>query len=140
MLNETIILIIAYFGVFIGKYLYVVAEEEVKVGKRNLVIFQNIMFIFALVWFLFLMRENLLLAIPIVLGLLILGDMLKNFYVILGFLLGIDFNFVLSVLIFICGLPTGSLMMNKDATHVFRKTWLFLLFGLLGLIASKFLF
>lgn len=122
--------IIAYSGILFGLLLGKIAKEELKPGKRFFLLMQNILFIMFLVLFLFFFLNNKILIIMGILIIIIIifksikqnfGVILKKsinpyyvyiIYGILIFLVQIKLNefFVLLTIIFVYGLPTGSLV------------------------------
>ncbi|MBS3098062.1 hypothetical protein J4209_04685 [Candidatus Woesearchaeota archaeon] len=115
--------ILSFSALFLGFSLALAAKEELKPGKKYFVLSQNIILALILVFLLYFKKVSLILSIIIVIAVLLslfYFDKIKNKYTIYP-LLGIIFYlsskninlFVIeSALIFLYGLPTGTLLTN----------------------------
>ncbi len=125
MLEKIILTAIALSGIFFGFLLTFIAPEELKAGKKYFLILKRLIFvsvIFVNIYFLYLQKEMVNLIIITVVGsiLLFFDFMIKErYYQIFNYIyfLGIVylFNTGISIhlmysLIFIYGLPTGTLL------------------------------
>ena len=135
MFTELLALLVSYSGVFIGRLLKDIAKEEVRDGKKNLSLLQSILFILTLILFFYSVSGSALYRIGLAILFAVIIYLLKNNYAILGIMFGLLPNTVLSVLIFLYGFPTGSLMggSHKD---VFKKTTIYLVLAVVTYIVT----
>ncbi len=131
MLSEILAFIVVYLGFFVGYYLSRIAKEEVAVGRRNLIIFQKTISFVILVWFLANSTISLLFKLILTAIFIINEIAIRNDYLLPGIVFGIMPDYALSSLIFIYGLPTGSLLMKDKIKMIFRKTIWFVVFVVL---------
>lgn len=134
MITELISLIVSYLGIFIGKLLSKIAKEEIIPGKKNLEVFQTMLFTLILVLFFNLIKMNLTSKIIIAIVLVVIELIFRNQNALVGLLLGLEPTFLMSATVFLYGFPTGSLMHKDNYAKIFKKTVIFLIFGLIGLI------
>mgnify|MGYP001582781392 CR=1 FL=1 len=123
--------IIAFVGVFIGVLLKKIAQEEIKFGKfggRYFIWMKRIILVLLIIFMLYSSGSYLYLLLGLVIG-LILGIFL-NEYLFLGLSMAAGFpdrNMLLvsSSLIFLYGLPYGSLFRKMRLNHILIITLLF---------------
>lgn len=134
MIIETISLIISYLGIFVGKLLSKIAKEEIIPGKKNLELFQTILFTLILVLFFNLVKMNMTAKIIIAAVLVAIELLFRNENALVGLMLGLEPTFLMCAAAFLYGFPTGSLMHRDNYVRIFRKTVIYLIFGLIGLL------
>jgi hypothetical protein len=120
-------LIIALLGLGVGILLALMTKEELKVGRKYFVFVRNVLFGFIeLIILLFFIQQKLWLALIIIsiifILVIILEFILKSKYLrLLPFIIFISayflnsdtsFHFILTILIFLYSLPTGTLLYN----------------------------
>ena len=144
ILNYALIAVIASLGIISGRILARVAKEEIKPGTKYLLILQKALFCLATALLMYFNRTN---AHYIWIGALVIFAYLSWFKkipsyavsVILGILLylaSLTENFVLiSSVIFLHGLPQGSLIKSKKETAL--STILLLIVALLLFLVGK---
>ncbi|HME86915.1 MAG TPA: hypothetical protein VKE88_00720 [Candidatus Nanoarchaeia archaeon] len=140
MLTELSILIVSYIGIFVGSYLYSVAGQEVIDNKKEIYFFQQLLGIGIAISFLMMLpttTANKLIAAALLATIVYFTE---EYYPLTGLLVGLNPTFLVSSLVFLYGFPRGSLLHNRAYKNVFKKTYLFLILGVLGLILRKFLF
>ena len=139
-LNYFLAAIIAYLGLLLGVILIKLAPEEQTPGKKYFVLLKKILFILILASFLFFYKINFILSIMILIIVLIISkktNLSKSH--LIYFILGIIFYFsyfskifdlfiIESILIFLYGIPTASLILKKkNYFDIFvRNLWFFL--------------
>ncbi len=140
MFTEILALIVSYLGVFVGYGLSNIAKEEVKHGQDNLLKLQKLIGVLAAVWIFYsnFPFTNIIIPLVSVLSLISLFYIPKYNYATLGLLFGVNPDFVTSGLLFIYGFPTGSLMFRDDYFKIIKKTWLYLLLGVIGLLIRNY--
>ncbi len=119
-LNYTIVSIISFLGLFVGMLLAFVSPEEMKPGEKYFKIMKGILFIVIgvvmvyLTWY-----NNLLFFITAIVFLVFYIKFLDShwLYLALGIYIGLGFHIqkffiVIACLVFICGLPIGSLFVS----------------------------
>jgi len=132
--------LISYLGLLLGIILIVLAPEEQKPGKKYFIILKKILFLTIILFLLLFYNINLILSLAL-LALLVLLLNKRNFLennAIVYFLLGILFFlsskitnlFVIeSILIFMYGIPTASLIFNiKKKNYYETLIWNILFF------------
>jgi hypothetical protein len=148
LLQYIILGVIIYSGLFAGKMLALIAPEELRPGKRNLILFQKGLYILVLVAFLFVIDSIIArIIILILLGYFvirirssILHD--NNYYLLyttLGVFLGLSsWNFIIypAFLSFLLGLPTASLN-DKKSFGVYVKLFLVFFLFYIGCILIR---
>ena len=140
MLTELSLIIVSYLGIFIGSYLYKVAGQEVVDNKEEIFYFQQILGMAAYVCF------AVFLPVPIAEKLIAaalvatLGYFMEDHYPLAGLMVGINPTFLVSSLVFLYGFPHGSLLHTRSFPSVLKKTYMFLLLGIIGLIIKEFFF
>lgn len=139
-LNYFLASIIAYLGLLLGVILIKFAPEEQKPGKQYFILLKKILFILILASFLFFYKINFILSIMILIIVLIISkktNLSKSH--LIYFILGIIFYFsyfskifdlfiIESILMFLYGIPTASLILKKkNYFDIFvRNLWFFL--------------
>jgi len=139
MLIEIIALIISYFGVFVGFELSKIAKEEVIAGKKNLASLEWALRLFILIMFFALTDFGLLSFVLIMVLIVIIESIFKDNYSWLGLLFGLNPDFLIGSLIFVYGLPRGSLMLEKSYLSILKKTIVFVIIGVIVLFVRKYL-
>lgn len=124
MLTTLIITLLVYFGWVGGKILARIAPEELAAGKKYFLGLRKILLFFLALTLLFpLLRGNPMWIVPFLLGMAV-GFFLQSSYLFLGcalitsWLVSQDLFFMSAVLIFLYGLPYGSM----------EKSWMKTLF------------
>ena len=126
-INYLIISLISFFGLILGIILVLIAPEEQKTGKKYFILLQDLFFILSITLFLSFFRVNIIFIFFVMLLFIIIRLKIKirnNFkkaelmYLILAFIFflslrNIDLFLIESVLIFLFGMPTGSLLFSK---------------------------
>lgn len=123
MFWQIFIPIVAFLGLILGILLAKISPEEMKPGKKYFIIFRNVLLpIISIILFYF-SNYNILFFIV---G-LIIGYFIKLDYFYFGLVLAFAFYvskeilFILASLIFIYGLPTGTLLEKKIKPKQFLK-------------------
>jgi len=125
ILNYSLTATISYIGLFIGFFLATIAKEEMKQGKKYFLILQKIILISTFLFLLIYLRLNNILTVIVLIAILI--PLLKTekkidtspyIYMILAVILYLsskipELLIIESSLIFLYGLPTGSLLTGK---------------------------
>ena len=117
LINYTLLTIVTYIGIFCGVVLSFISPEELKPGRRYFLIMQKILlFLMSISLFYHITFINIILSLTIVLFAIIQKN---SFIAYLLFAIIIFINVqnialvtIISVLIFLYGLPTGSLLSN----------------------------
>ena len=127
-LNYSLTALICYIGLFVGFFLAIIAKEELKAGKKYFLFLQKIILLLIFVFLLVFIKLNYILVL-LILGLIVVYvaknyfkdkiDDVFYFYIILSiifYLSSKELNLFIieSSLIFLYGLPTGSLLMRKS--------------------------
>ena len=123
LINYTLLTIVTYIGIFCGVVLSFISPEELKPGKRYFLIMQKILlFLMSISLFYHITFINIILSLTIVLFAIIQKN---SFIAYLLFAIIIFINVqnialvtIISVLIFLYGLPTGSLLSNTKKKTV----------------------
>lgn len=136
MLIEVLALVISYCGIFVGYGLSKVAPEEVKASIKNLISVQNILFFIALAWFFFIVEFSILGKVIVAIILIALETFLQRRYALLGIMFGLSPDFITSSIVFLYGLPAGSLLYKKTVTDILKENNLYVLFGVAALIVK----
>lgn len=128
LLNYFLASILVFLGLFVGVIVAFIAKEELKPGKYYFIFLQRAFFS-AAVGFIFLFN-NIPITISIIISLLILFLVYKTkmniflSYLILAFLFNAAFRNTLSAfvvvasLIFLYGIPTGSLLVYENRNKI----------------------
>lgn len=123
ILNYILATLITFSGLFVGLILAIIAKEELKPGKPYLILLQNL--VFSLIIFFLLFFNNLAIWLAILMALLTFIFLLKSkinpiaTYLFLALIFNAALRSLLKVfvleaaLIFIYGIPTGSLLTYK---------------------------
>lgn len=125
LLNYSLAAIISYMGLFIGFFLAIIAKEELREGKKYFIYLQKIILLLIFVFLLIYLRLNNILTVIVLIAILI--PLLKTektlntspyIYPILAVILylsskTLNLFIIESSLIFLYGLPTGSLLTGK---------------------------
>jgi len=133
-INYFLASLISFFGLILGIILILIALEEQKPGKKYFIYLQNLFFILAIFFYLFYLKINLFIVFLIISLLIIyflkikIKDNFKksqNMYVFLAIIFFFslkDGNLFLieAVLIFLFGVPTGSLLFDKKKKNYFK--------------------
>ena len=138
MINEILALIVSYLGVFVGVGLKQIAKKEVETGKKNLILIQFILFVLTIILFFYLIKTNIWYKLSAAIVLMIIIYITKNNYAVLGAIFGLEPSFLISMLIFLYGFPTGSLT-KDNYIKTAKKTWIYLVLGVICLIIRKYL-
>lgn len=139
MLVELFALLISYLGVFAGYALSRVAKKEVASGKKFLGFLQNILFLSVLIWFFSSINISILYRIVLAIVFVLLQIAFKNDYVVLGLVFGLQPTFITSILIFLYGFPKGSLLYKEKLSSIVKKTLIYIVVGIIGLLLRKYL-
>lgn len=124
-------LMVSFLGVLIGAVLNFIAKEEIKAGKRYFILLKKILLILMVIVFINYLKLNIFLRILLYLLLIILLSLRDSksyfIYPALGFLFyfsSLDKNLLLtqSSLIFIYGLPCGTLFVEKEKKMLMALT------------------
>lgn len=128
LINEILMLLFSLIGIFVGIALTFIAPEELKTGNKYFIIFRRSLFILIslLIGFYFFQAQQFLYLSLFVLlaGILFFLDfkLKNNWNYVSHYLLflmsyflnqNINFHLILVSLIFLYGLPTGTLLMVK---------------------------
>ena len=123
ILNYVLATLITFSGIFVGFILAIITKEELEPGKGYFVLLQNLTF--SLIIFFLLFFNNLVIWLAILIALLTFIFLLKSkinsiaIYIFLAFIFNAALRNLLSMfvleasLIFIYGIPTGSLLTYK---------------------------
>lgn len=126
LLNYSLATIIAYLGLFIGFLLAIIAKEEIKPGKKYFIFLQKIILLLIFISLLIFIDLNYLLVLLISAFIVIyLSKTKKEFnklpyiYILLSIIFylsskKLNLFIIESSLIFLYGLPTGSLLTKKS--------------------------
>ncbi len=104
-------IILAFFGLISGIILANYTKEELKTGKKYFVIIYKTILIVAILYALFLASINIYLFGVIVGAISFI--FLRNIYFYLGLLIFSTFNLYMFYLVFLFGIPYGSLIYSK---------------------------
>ena len=125
LLNQTLVLLFSLTGIIFGLILAFIAPEELKIGKKYFLLLKRIIFvlIFFLINYYLYLAENYYLLIPftiLAVVLFIIGFVQKKpIYELFNYLIFVvpyffvtdnQFKLLLATLIFLYGLPTGTLL------------------------------
>ena len=122
ILNYSLAALIAYTGLFIGFMLAIMAKEEIKPGKKYFIILQRITLLLIFI-FLFILIFDFLLLLIITLVYILKKKINFNespyVYIILAVIFylsskNLNLFIIESSLIFLYGLPTGTLLTKKS--------------------------
>lgn len=137
-------LLVSLLGLLLGFVLAYLACEEVLAGLKKILIFKTIVHFLIIIVIFYSLRGNLLLAILLLIVSLVLFlltiSMQKSILEIMNYILftaayiilqivtdlpanNLSYNLLLLSLIFIYGLPTGSLLWETITTMKKRKIW-----------------
>lgn len=126
LLNYSLTAIISYIGLFVGFILAIIAKEEIKPGKKYFIFLQKLILLLIFIFLLVFIKLNYILVLLILVFIVIyLLKTKKEFnespyiYIVLSVVFYLSLKilslFVIeSSLIFIYGLPTGSLLTKKS--------------------------
>ena len=132
--------IIAYLGLLLGVILIKLSPEEQKPGKKYFILLKQILFVLILIPLLYYFKINLILSVvllSIVIALIIKRKVKFERNTIIYFILAIifylssripDLLIIESVLIFLYGIPTSSLILKKNnyLKIFFNNLWFFI--------------
>ena len=122
VLNYLLALVFSFSGIFIGMFLGYIAKEELKPGKQYFLWMQNIVLILSVIFVLYSFHFNVVLfvitGLVITLGIINFNPNGIMGYVFLAILIFLSIGntnlFILtSSMVFLYGLPTGSLFLIR---------------------------
>ena len=134
-LNYSLTALVSYIGLFLGFALALIAKEEIKPGKKNLIFLQKIILLL-IFGFLLILFEQMYLSILVLLMFISLSlwkkyskkefNELPYIYILFGMVFYLSSKrlnlFVIeSSLIFLYGLPVGSLLTTKNKKETVVK-------------------
>lgn len=144
ILQYVILGVIVYSGLFAGKLLCMIAPEELKPGRKNLVFFQKLLFFLIFVVFGFLINNTIVRIVIILVMLYFLYDLKRHvlynnniymIYTFIGLFMGLTplTQQIIYALFpsFLIGLPTYSLR-NDDNLKVYLKAFIVFFVFLIG--------
>ena len=145
-LTYLLALIITFFGIFLGSLLVLMAPEEQKPGKKYFIWFRDILLL--LVVFFLLYFNNLSLSFGFVFVLIVISLLVYfkgNSYIVYLLFAAvlylsskeISFFIIEASLIFLYGLPTGSLLMDYKRK---KKSFLKIFYYLYYIVIASLLF
>jgi len=147
LLNYSLTAVISYLGLFVGFILALMAKEEMKDGRKYFLFLQKVILLLVFVFLLVFIDLNYILVLLMLAFIVVYLLKRKNKLVYIYILLGVIFHlsskmlnlFVIeSSLIFLYGIPTGSLLMKKDKKEtligILKNVWFFLVAMVLFLI------
>jgi hypothetical protein len=116
LINSLLVSLLAYFGVVVGLFIATMTKLEVRQGHKLLEMLKQVLIFIIIGVFLYYSRNDLLfLGLGIILGLL-LGYSFKYLYFYLGIAMSLSFlifqDLLIGIVIFLVGLPSGSLISN----------------------------
>ncbi|MBI2667394.1 hypothetical protein HYX17_01330 [Candidatus Woesearchaeota archaeon] len=124
IINDALLYFFSYFGILIGIFIAGMAKEEIKQGHTLLLILKQILILIIIGISLYYLDDNIsLFLVGLAFGLL-LGYFFREIYFYLGIAMASSFlvlhELVISSLIFLVGLPHGSLMLHlkKKDLHI----------------------
>jgi len=142
-INYSLAAVIAYLGLFSGFILALIAKEELKEAKKYLIFFQKITLLFIFIFLLVFIKLNYLVVLLIIIFVMIYFlkgrkefNELPYIYIILSAIFYLSSRklnlFVIeSSLVFLYGLPTGSLLMKKNwketLINILKNGWFVLI-------------
>jgi len=125
-LNYTLTALISYLGLVVGIILAIIAKEELKKGKKYFIFLKKIILLLVFIFLIIFIELNyiiLLLILPFI-GIYLLKNKidfneLPYIYIILAVIFylsskTLNLFIIESSLIFLYGIPTGSLLYQKD--------------------------
>jgi len=125
IINGILLSLIAYFGVLVGLFIANMTKQEVRQGHNLILFLKEAIILMIIMLFLYHTSNDLLLiSIGLAVGLL-LGYVFRYIYFYLGIPMSLSFfisqDLLVSSLIFLFGLPHGSLMsyLSKKEVHVY---------------------
>lgn len=149
--------LISFFGLILGIILIKIAPEEQKPGKKYFILLQNLFFILSVILLLYFLKIDMgiIFLTAILLTYFISRIKIKNYFrksEFLYFLLAIIFflsskNTSLflteSVIVFLFGMPTGSLLFDRKKKNYFKvvlRSIIFLVVALLLFLVPSSIF
>ena len=156
-INYFIASLISFFGLILGIILIKIAPEEQKPGKKYFILLQNLFFILSVILLLYFLKIDMgiIFLTAILLTYFISRIKIKNYFrksEFLYFLLAIIFflsskNTSLflteSVIVFLFGMPTGSLLFDRKKKNYFKvvlRSIIFLVVALLLFLVPSSIF
>ena len=156
-INYFIASLISFFGLILGIILIKIAPEEQKPGKKYFILLQNLFFILSVILLLYFLKIDMgiIFLTAILLTYFISRIKIKNYFrksEFLYFLLAIIFflsskNTSLflteSVIVFLFGMPTGSLLFDRKKKNYFKvvlRSIIFLVVALLLFLVPSLIF
>ena len=148
LLNYSLTAAISYIGLFVGFILAMIAEEEIKPGKKYLIYLQKIILLLIFIFLVTYINLNYTLAI-LILAFIIIHIIKKSYkkefneipytYIILAIIFYLSSKnpnlFVIeSSLIFLYGLPAGSLLTKKSKKESIANILINIPFVLIAII------
>ena len=129
-LNYFLALVITFFGIFLGSLLVLMAPEEQKPGRKYFILFRDILLLLVIFFLLYFNNLSLSFGFIFVFVIVFLLAYFKenSYFVYLLFAAvlylsskEVSFFIIESSLIFLYGLPTGSLLVNyKRKKSIFK--------------------
>jgi len=126
VLNYSLTAVIAYLGLFIGFILAITAKEELKAGKKYFIFLQKVILLLIFIFLLLFIDLDYILVL-LILAFIIVAVLkrrtkfneLPYIYIILAVIFylsskKLNLFIIESSLIFLYGLPTGSLLTKRD--------------------------
>lgn len=133
MLNDVALVIVSFLGLIIGMIIAKFTKEELKQGKKYFILIKKTILLIIAIILLNYSYGNYIWIIP---G-LVIGYFLKEIYFYLGLALSLSFiinqDLFTSTLIFLFGLPEGTLIYYKNKPLI-KKTLLNLILFLIPFI------
>tara|TARA_Y100000310_G_scaffold344775_1_gene459428 strand:+ start:12057 stop:12563 length:507 start_codon:yes stop_codon:yes gene_type:complete len=141
IINNFLVGLVSFTGLIFGTFIAQLVKEELKPGHKYFIAFKDLLLLIIIGILLYYSRNNFLfLIIGLVLGLL-LGRSLKNLYFYLGLGMASSFflfkEILMGSLIFLTGLPHGTLISNlkkKELKNYVIKSLIFFLIPFISLI------
>jgi hypothetical protein len=124
LLIYTLTAVIAYLGLFMGFTLAIIAKEEVKPGKKNLILVKKMILLIIFIALLMYTEVNYIIVLLVVAFAIIQlqktekTPLVYTILAVIFYLASKNLNLFMieSSLIFLYGLPTGTLLTEKNKT------------------------
>jgi len=133
LINYLLAGLISFFGLIFGMILVSIAPEEQKPGRKYFILLQNLFFILSAVFFLIFLELNAIFIFLAVVLLIVYFLKVKvenvkrsqSMYLILAVIFFLSLRssnlfLIEAVLIFLFGMPTGSLLFNRKKKNYFK--------------------
>ena len=129
ILNYSLTALISYIGLFVGFILALIAKEELKAGKKYFVTLQKIILLLIFIFLLIFELSYIPLLLISIFIIIYLFKTKKSFneslyiYILLGIIFylsskTLNLFIIESSLIFLYGIPTGTLLTKKNETII----------------------